>query len=124
MNTVKHGTHGKGFLSTRVHSVVIQALKRGPQPSASDPIHDAGLLINYDGELFHASELASKAIFAWIACFADQPMNPFKDFEARIKGLNEKTTVLYVYQLEIPKALAQQAKADSEARKNIGRPAK
>ncbi len=123
VNSVKHGTHGKGVLSTRTHSVVLHAVKRGPQSSASDPIHDARLLINYDGELLYASELASKVIFAWIVLFAEQPTNPFKEFEATVKRLNEKTAVLSVYRLAIPEGLARQAEAESEARKNIGRPA-
>ncbi|MFC1679216.1 hypothetical protein ACFL2T_03285 [Elusimicrobiota bacterium] len=121
VNSAKHGTHGKGVLSTRVHSIVMQSVQSGPHPAPSDFIHDAQPLINHDGELHQASELSQEIASAWIKLFAMQPNNPFKAFEFKIRRLREKASVLSTYKAAIPPGLLKHAKDESNARKNIGR---
>jgi hypothetical protein len=121
VNSVKHGTHGKGIISTRVHSIVMQSVQSGPHPAPSDLIYDAQPLINHDGELHQASELSQAVATGWIKLFAMQPNNPFKAFELKIRRLREKASVLSTYKAAIPPGLLKHAKDESDARKNVGK---
>lgn len=119
VNSVKHGTHGKGVLSTRIHSLVVQSVKSGTRPAPSDFTYDAQPLINHDGELYQLSDLSEKVVSAWIKLFAEQPNNPFKAFESNICRLREKANIRSTYKAKIPPGLLKHAKDESDARKNM-----